>query len=41
MHLHVLDIAIIVAYLLSTVFIGYWVSRQIRRDRNREAPVDL
>jgi Na+/proline symporter len=28
MHLHVLDIAIIVAYLLSTVFIGYWVSRR-------------
>ena len=28
MHLHILDIAIIVAYLLSTVFIGYWVSRR-------------
>ena len=28
MHLHVLDIVIIVAYLLSTVFIGYWVSKR-------------
>jgi Na+/proline symporter/heme/copper-type cytochrome/quinol oxidase subunit 4 len=28
MHLHVIDIAIIVAYLLSTVFIGYWVSHR-------------
>src|SRR5271157_1639474 len=28
MQLHVLDIAIIVAYLLSTVFIGYWVSHR-------------
>jgi Na+/proline symporter len=28
MHLHVLDIAIIVTYLLSTVLIGYWVSRR-------------
>jgi len=28
MHLHVLDISIIVAYLLSTVFIGYWVSKR-------------
>ncbi|MGA3045155.1 MAG: sodium:solute symporter family protein [Terracidiphilus sp.] len=28
MHLHVVDIAIIVAYLLSTVFIGYWVSHR-------------
>jgi Na+/proline symporter len=26
MHLHVIDIAIIVVYLLSTVVIGYWVS---------------
>ena len=28
MHLHVIDIVIIVAYLLSTVFIGYWVSKR-------------
>jgi Na+/proline symporter len=28
MHLHVIDITIIVAYLLSTVVIGYWVSHR-------------
>jgi Na+/proline symporter len=28
MHLGVIDIVIIVAYLLSTVFIGYWVSKR-------------
>jgi Na+/proline symporter len=28
MHLHILDIAIILVYLLSTVLIGYWVSRR-------------
>jgi Na+/proline symporter len=28
MHLHVIDIAIIVAYLVSTVVIGYWVSHR-------------
>jgi Na+/proline symporter len=28
MHLHTLDICIIAAYLLSTVFIGYWVSHR-------------
>jgi len=28
MHLHVLDIIIILAYLLSTVLIGYWVSKR-------------
>jgi solute:Na+ symporter, SSS family len=28
MHLHVIDISIIVAYLLSTVLIGYWVSHR-------------
>ncbi|HEY1160334.1 MAG TPA: sodium:solute symporter family protein, partial [Terracidiphilus sp.] len=28
MHLHAIDIAIIVAYLLSTVLIGYWVSKR-------------
>src|SRR5580700_4610766 len=28
MHLHTIDIAIIVAYLLSTVVIGYWVSHR-------------
>jgi Na+/proline symporter len=35
MHLHVLDIAIIVAYLLSTVLIGYWVSH--RASQNMQA----
>ena len=35
MHLHVLDIVIIVAYLLSTVFIGYWVSH--RASQNMQA----
>jgi Na+/proline symporter len=28
MHLHVLDIVIIVAYLMSTVLVGYWVSHR-------------
>jgi len=28
MQLHVLDIVIIVAYLMSTVLIGYWVSHR-------------
>jgi len=28
LQLHFIDIAIIVAYLLSTVFIGYWVSKR-------------
>ncbi|HUY95665.1 MAG TPA: sodium:solute symporter family protein, partial [Terracidiphilus sp.] len=28
MHLHILDIAIVVVYLLSTVLIGYWVSHR-------------
>ena len=28
MHLHAIDIAIIVAYLVSTVVIGYWVSHR-------------
>jgi Na+/proline symporter len=28
LHLHAIDIVIIVAYLLSTVFIGYWVSKR-------------
>ena len=28
MQLHVLDIVIIVVYLLSTVLIGYWVSKR-------------
>ncbi|MGA2886418.1 MAG: sodium:solute symporter family protein [Terracidiphilus sp.] len=32
MQLHVLDIVIIVAYLLTTVFIGYWVSHRASRD---------
>ncbi|MGO9318325.1 MAG: sodium:solute symporter family protein [Terracidiphilus sp.] len=35
MQLHVLDIVIIVAYLLSTVFIGYWVSH--RASQNMQA----
>ena len=35
MHLHALDIVIIVAYLLSTVFIGYWVSH--RASQNMQA----
>ena len=35
MHLHVVDIVIIVAYLLSTVFIGYWVSK--RASQNMQA----
>ena len=28
LHLHIVDIVIIVAYLVSTVFIGYWVSKR-------------
>ncbi len=32
MHLHLLDIVIIVAYLISTVLIGYWVSKRASRD---------
>jgi len=32
MHLHFLDTAIIVAYLIGTVFIGYWVSHYASRD---------
>ena len=32
MHLHILDIVIIVAYLLSTVLIGYWVSHRASQD---------
>jgi Na+/proline symporter len=35
MQLHTIDIAIIVAYLLSTVFIGYWVSH--RASQNMQA----
>jgi Na+/proline symporter len=35
MQLHVVDIVIIVAYLLSTVFIGYWVSK--RASQNMQA----
>src|ERR1017187_1404374 len=37
MHLHVLDFVIIVAYLLSTVLIGYWVLQ--RAFQNRQAYV--
>ncbi len=32
MHLHTIDIAIIIAYLCSSVFIGYWVSHRASRD---------
>jgi Na+/proline symporter len=32
MHLHAIDIAIIVAYLASSVFVGYWVSHRASRD---------
>lgn len=32
MHLHLIDIAIIIAYLLSTVLVGYWVSKRASRD---------
>ncbi|HVN78440.1 MAG TPA: sodium:solute symporter family protein, partial [Terriglobia bacterium] len=32
MHLHVIDIAIIFAYLLTSVLIGYWVSHRASRD---------
>ena len=32
MHLQLIDIAIIVAYLLSSVFVGYWVSHRASRD---------
>src|ERR1035438_8100148 len=35
MRLHAIDIVIIVAYLLSTVFIGYWVSH--RASQNMQA----
>jgi solute:Na+ symporter, SSS family len=31
-HLHTIDIAIIIAYLCSSVFIGYWVSHRASRD---------
>ncbi len=32
MHLHIIDIAIITAYLLTSVLIGYWVSHRASRD---------
>ena len=32
MHLHVIDIAIIFAYLLTSVLVGYWVSHRASRD---------
>jgi len=32
MHLHVIDIAIIVLYLVTTVVVGYWVSHRASRD---------
>jgi len=32
MHLYFIDIAIIVAYLISTVLVGYWVSHRASRD---------
>ena len=32
MHLHAIDIAIILAYLGTSVFVGWWVSRRASRD---------
>ncbi len=32
MHLHLIDIIIIVGYLLTSVFVGYWVSKRASRD---------
>ena len=32
MHLHVIDIAIIIAYLALSVGVGYWVSHRASRD---------
>ena len=32
MHLHFIDIAIIVAYLVTSVSVGYWVSHRASRD---------
>jgi Na+/proline symporter len=32
LHLHIIDIAIIIVYLLSTVLVGYWVSKRASRD---------
>ena len=32
MHLHPIDIVIIVAYLLTSVLVGYWVSKRASRD---------
>jgi Na+/proline symporter len=32
MHLHFIDIAIIVAYLITSVLVGYWVSHRASRD---------
>jgi Na+/proline symporter len=32
MHLHLIDIAIIIAYLLASVLVGYWVSHRASRD---------
>lgn len=32
MHLHTIDIAIIIAYLCSSVLVGYWVSHRASRD---------
>src|SRR5271166_4167023 len=34
MHLHAIDIAIIVAYLLTSVLVGYWVSHRASKDMN-------
>jgi len=31
-HLHAIDIAIIIAYLVASVFVGYWVSHRASRD---------
>ncbi len=32
MHLHLIDLAIIIAYLLASVLVGYWVSHRASRD---------
>jgi Na+/proline symporter len=32
LHLHAIDIAIIIAYLMVSVFVGYWVSHRASRD---------
>jgi len=31
-HLHAIDIAVIIAYLAGSVLVGYWVSHRASRD---------